>query len=149
MQQGDRVQRRVAEAALGRQAVATGLNGLLIGVVLSGTVFQLFAMPFLMRSLGLRAAWFLFPIMLLQPLHWALFTRRSTPTCCPGVRQRSSGLGCSQLCIGCRLTRPGTVIWYITGFPVMPMIGRINITEAAHICRLGCGFGYVFSAAPI
>jgi fatty acid desaturase len=29
-------------------------------------------MPFLLRSVGLRAAWFLFPIMLLQPLHWGL-----------------------------------------------------------------------------
>jgi fatty acid desaturase len=56
----------------GRQAPATGLNALLIGVVLVGTVFQLFAMPALLRAFGLHAAWFLVPIMLLQPLHWGL-----------------------------------------------------------------------------
>ncbi|MBV9825555.1 MAG: fatty acid desaturase [Alphaproteobacteria bacterium] len=52
--------------------MATGLNALLIGVVFGGTVFQLFVMPFLFRSVGLYAAWFLLPIMLLQPLHWGL-----------------------------------------------------------------------------
>ncbi len=56
----------------GRLAVATGPNALLIGVVLGGTVFQLFALPALLRAFGMRAAWLLLPIMLLQPLHWGL-----------------------------------------------------------------------------
>src|SRR5579862_3116092 len=55
-----------------RRSVATGGNGLLIGVVLGGTLFQLFAMPILLRAFGMCAAWFLVPIMLLQPLHWGL-----------------------------------------------------------------------------
>jgi fatty acid desaturase len=56
----------------GRQSAATGLNALLISVVLSGTVFQLFALPALLRAFGIQAAWFLVPIVLLQPLHWGL-----------------------------------------------------------------------------
>jgi fatty acid desaturase len=56
----------------GRQSVATGVNALLIGAVLGGTLFQLFAMPALLRAFGMHAAWFLVPIMLLQPLHWGL-----------------------------------------------------------------------------
>jgi fatty acid desaturase len=57
----------------GRQSAVTGLiNALLISVVLVGTVFQLFAMPALLRAFGMHAAWFLVPIMLLQPLHWGL-----------------------------------------------------------------------------
>jgi fatty acid desaturase len=56
----------------GRRSVETGPNALLIGVVLGGTLFQLFAMPALLRVFGMRAAWLLLPIMLLQPLHWGL-----------------------------------------------------------------------------
>lgn len=56
----------------GRQPVATRLNLFLICVVLGGTLFQLFGMPFVLRDFGMRAAWLLLPIMLLQPLHWGL-----------------------------------------------------------------------------
>jgi fatty acid desaturase len=56
----------------GRQPIATGLNLFLICVVLGGTLFQLFGMPFVLRDFGMRAAWLLLPIMLLQPLHWGL-----------------------------------------------------------------------------
>jgi fatty acid desaturase len=56
----------------GRHSVASGVNALLIGIVVAGTLFQLFAMPALLRALGMHAAWFLVPIMLLQPLHWGL-----------------------------------------------------------------------------
>jgi fatty acid desaturase len=52
--------------------VASGTNVALIGIALGGTMFQLFAMPVLLRSFGMRAAWFLVPIMLIQPLHWGL-----------------------------------------------------------------------------
>jgi fatty acid desaturase len=48
------------------------LNLVLICVVLGGTLFQLFGMPFLLRDFGMRAGWILLPIMLLQPLHWGL-----------------------------------------------------------------------------
>ncbi|HKO08257.1 MAG TPA: fatty acid desaturase [Alphaproteobacteria bacterium] len=48
------------------------LNLFLICVVLGGTLFQLFGMPFMLRGFGMRAGWVLFPIMLLQPLHWGL-----------------------------------------------------------------------------
>lgn len=56
----------------GRRAVATHLNVLLICVVLGGTLFQLFGLPFALSAYGWRAAWLLLPIMLLQPLHWGL-----------------------------------------------------------------------------
>jgi fatty acid desaturase len=56
----------------GRQPVATCLNFLLTCVVLCGTLFQLFVMPSLLRIFGMRTAWLLLPIMLLQPLHWGL-----------------------------------------------------------------------------
>ena len=56
----------------GRQAVATHINLFLICVVLSGTMFQLFGLPYALNAYGLRAAWLLLPIMLLQPLHWGL-----------------------------------------------------------------------------
>ncbi len=48
------------------------LNLFLICVVLGGTLFQLFGMPFVVRGFGMRAGWVLLPIMLLQPLHWGL-----------------------------------------------------------------------------
>ena len=48
------------------------LNLFLICVVLSGTLFQLFGMPFVLRDFGMRAGWVLLPIMLLQPFHWGL-----------------------------------------------------------------------------
>ena len=56
----------------GRHAIATGINAVLIGVVLSGTLFQLFVLPVLLRAFGMQAAWFLVPIALVQPLHWGL-----------------------------------------------------------------------------
>jgi fatty acid desaturase len=56
----------------GQQSVPIRLNVVLICVVLGGTVFQLFGMPFVLREFGIWAAWFLLPIMLLQPLHWGL-----------------------------------------------------------------------------
>ncbi len=56
----------------GRHPVATGTNCLLIVVVLGGSVFQLFGLPPLLRAFGIRAACFLVPIMVLQPLHWGL-----------------------------------------------------------------------------
>src|SRR5438477_62772 len=62
----------VSRRGSGRHSVATGLNAVLIGIVLGGTLFQLFALPALLRAFGMRAAWFLVPIMLLQPLHWGL-----------------------------------------------------------------------------
>jgi fatty acid desaturase len=55
-----------------QQSVVTHLNVVLICVVLGGTLFQLFGMPFVLREFGIQAAWFLLPIMLLQPLHWGL-----------------------------------------------------------------------------
>jgi fatty acid desaturase len=55
-----------------RPPVATGLNLFLVCVALSGTLFQLFGMPFVLRDFGARAAWLLLPVMLLQPLHWGL-----------------------------------------------------------------------------
>ena len=55
-----------------RHPVATRLNLLLISVALGGTLFQLFGMPFVFRSLGMGAAWILLPIALIQPLHWGL-----------------------------------------------------------------------------
>lgn len=59
-------------AIAGRRAVATRLNFFLICVALGGTLFQLFGLPYALNAYGLRAAWFLLPIMLLQPLHWGL-----------------------------------------------------------------------------
>jgi len=56
----------------GRRAVATRLNLFLICIVLGGTLFQLFGLPYALNAYGLRAAWLLLPIMLLQPLHWGL-----------------------------------------------------------------------------
>jgi len=56
----------------GRHSINTGVNAVLIGVVLVGTLFQLFAMPLLLRAFGMHAAWFLVPIALVQPLHWGL-----------------------------------------------------------------------------
>ena len=56
----------------GRQSIAAGHNAFLIGIVLAGTLFQLFAMPPLLRAFGMRVAWLLLPIMLLQQLHWGL-----------------------------------------------------------------------------
>ncbi|MDE3015937.1 MAG: fatty acid desaturase [Pseudomonadota bacterium] len=41
-------------------------------VVFSGTMFQLFGLPVMLRVVGMRAVWFLVPITLLQPLHWGL-----------------------------------------------------------------------------
>jgi len=56
----------------GRRAVSAHLNLLLICVALGGTLFQLFGLPYMLNVYGLRAAWFLLPIMLVQPLHWGL-----------------------------------------------------------------------------
>ena len=61
-----------ARQPTGRHPIATHLNLFLICVVVGGTLFQLFGMPFVLRDYGMRAAWLLFPIMLLQPLHWGL-----------------------------------------------------------------------------
>lgn len=63
---------RVNRHLAGRQSVGSGINAGLIGIVLGGTIFQLFAMPALLRAFGIQAAWFLVPIMLIQPLHWGL-----------------------------------------------------------------------------
>jgi fatty acid desaturase len=54
------------------QPVLPHVNVLLICVVSGGTLFQLFGLPFVLRAFGIEAAWFLLPIMLLQPLHWGL-----------------------------------------------------------------------------
>jgi fatty acid desaturase len=56
----------------GGQSVVLPLNVLLICVVLGGTLFQLFGLPLALRAFGIQAAWFLLPIMLIQPLHWGL-----------------------------------------------------------------------------
>ena len=56
----------------GQQSAVTRLNVLLICVVLGGTLFQLFGLPLVLKAFGVQAAWFLLPIMLLQPLHWGL-----------------------------------------------------------------------------
>ncbi len=61
-----------AAAPDGRQNGDCLLNVFLICVVLGGTLFQLFGMPFVVRSFGVRAGWLILPIMLLQPLHWGL-----------------------------------------------------------------------------
>ena len=61
-----------ARPAGDQPSVATGLNLSLMCIVLGGTVFQLYGMPFVLRALGGRAVWLLLPIMLLQPLHWGL-----------------------------------------------------------------------------
>jgi fatty acid desaturase len=55
-----------------RRSATTQVNILLMSIVLCGTLFQLFAMPSLLRAFGLRAALLLVPITLLQPLHWGL-----------------------------------------------------------------------------
>lgn len=57
---------------IGRRAVAMRLNLFLIFIALGGTLFQLFGLPYALSAYGLRAAWFLLPIMLLQPIHWGL-----------------------------------------------------------------------------
>jgi fatty acid desaturase len=56
----------------GPQSVALRLNAFLICVALGGTLFQLFGMPFVLREFGIWGAFFLLPIMVLQPLHWGL-----------------------------------------------------------------------------
>jgi fatty acid desaturase len=56
----------------GAHPVPTGLNLLFTCIVIGGTLFQLFGMPCALRLLGMRAAWLLPPIVLLQPLHWGL-----------------------------------------------------------------------------
>jgi fatty acid desaturase len=56
----------------GGQSVVLPLNVLLICIVLGGTLFQLFGLPFVLRASGTKAVWFLLPIMLIQPLHWGL-----------------------------------------------------------------------------
>ena len=52
--------------------IATRLNLVLIGVVLAGTLFQLFGLPCILPGFGVSAAWLVVPIMLLQPIHWGL-----------------------------------------------------------------------------
>ena len=54
------------------QSVVTYLNVLLICVAFGGTLFQLFGFPLVLRVIGIQGAWFLLPIMLLQPIHWGL-----------------------------------------------------------------------------
>ena len=49
-----------------------GINTMLICVVIGGTLFQLFGLPFVLRAWGMYAACLLLPIALLQPLHWGL-----------------------------------------------------------------------------
>src|ERR1700730_8842164 len=61
-----------APRVYGLHPVAACLNSFLMCVVLCGTLFQLFVMPSLLRDFGLRTAWLLLPIMLLQPLHEVL-----------------------------------------------------------------------------
>src|SRR5262249_52722 len=56
----------------GRQAIATAVNALLISIVVGGTLFQLFVMPFLLHAFATRAAVLLGPTTRLQPLHWGL-----------------------------------------------------------------------------
>ena len=52
--------------------VASSLNMTLTCVVLCGTLFQLYGLPFALRGFGMPSAWLLLPIMFLQPLHWGL-----------------------------------------------------------------------------
>jgi len=61
-----------ARALAGQQPIATGLNVVLVCVVLGGTLFQLYALPLVLRMIGLRAVGLLVPIMLIQPIHWGL-----------------------------------------------------------------------------
>ena len=63
-----------------------GLNLFLIFVVLGGTFFQLFVLPLLLHGVGLQAAWFLLPIMLIQPLHWSLIHEAIHSHLLPGRR---------------------------------------------------------------
>lgn len=58
--------------ANGRLPIFTSLNVTLIGIVLSGTLFQLFGMPVVFVDSGVRSVWLLLPIAMLQPLHWGL-----------------------------------------------------------------------------
>jgi fatty acid desaturase len=57
---------------LPRHANTPDINILLICVVIGGTLFQLYGMPFVLRAWGMRTACLLLPIVLLQPLHWGL-----------------------------------------------------------------------------
>src|SRR5260221_9064359 len=50
----------------------TSINISLMAIILGGVSFQLFGLPFLLYEFGIGAAWFLLPIMLLQPAHWGL-----------------------------------------------------------------------------
>jgi fatty acid desaturase len=61
-----------ARAVGGEQPIATRFNLALVCLVLGGTLFQLYAMPLVLRALGMGAVGLLLPIMLLQPLHWGL-----------------------------------------------------------------------------
>lgn len=61
-----------ARRGRGGPPVMRCLNILLIGIAFSGTLFQLFGLPPVLRTFGIKAAWLLLPIMLLQPLHWGL-----------------------------------------------------------------------------
>lgn len=62
----------VPRRADGGRKISTRLNIFLTATVLCGTLFQLFGMPSVLRDFGMKAAWLLLPIMLLQPLHWGL-----------------------------------------------------------------------------
>jgi fatty acid desaturase len=60
------------ESRFVRHPNTTGINAVLICIVIGGTLFQLFGLPFALRLWGIRAACLLLPIALLQPLHWGL-----------------------------------------------------------------------------
>ena len=67
-----RLETPIRHRVCGAHPVPTGLNLLFTCIVIGGTLFQLFGMPCALRLLGMRAAWLLPPIVLLQPLHWGL-----------------------------------------------------------------------------
>ena len=69
-----------------QQPVAIPLNVVLICIVLGGTLFQLFGMPWALQAFGIQAAWFLLPIMLVQPIHWGLLHEGVHARLFPGRR---------------------------------------------------------------
>ncbi len=81
----------------GQQSVVPSLNVLLISVVLGGTLFQLFGLPLALRAFGIQAAWFLLPIMLLQPLHLgAAILKAFMLACSPTVAPTNFAGACCQ-----------------------------------------------------
>src|SRR5258708_6177385 len=71
-QQHHQLQMFSAQKSLCKDSRSASINIVLMIITLGGTFFQLFGLPFLLYKFGIGAAWFLLPIMLLQPIHWGL-----------------------------------------------------------------------------